>query len=165
MKEPPELFPGDHLIYTAFNPVDIGIMVKTGSWGCHIEIYIGNGLSVASRNGKGIDQYALRTDGLSCVLRPRLPFDIERGMYWFCRLHPYEKAYAWRELGNFFLPFGTVKCRGMICSVFAAHFDHHSGYHPFNIDWNPNKISPADYLKSGLFEWVWHRNFKLLTTK
>ena len=147
--------PGDHLIYNSMKDlVDWGIMLKTGSPACHIEICIAPGKAVAARNGIGVDDYPLRKEGLAWILRPKSPLDITSGLEWFYR-SAHGQKYGWAELFNFWLPFSDLPSDGMICSTFAAFFGDACGFEAFNQNYDHNKISPADYTKSGAFDWVW----------
>lgn len=159
MQHFPELLPGDHLIYSGFGLADWFVMIKTGSWACHVERYDGSDMVMASRPWVGIGRYAFSRKGLSAVLRPNQPLDLEAGRHWFYCIPQQQKPYSWPELFNFFLPFSVIKTRGMTCATFIAALDRYSGLDVFNPMWPENKISPADFLKSGMFDWVWSKKW------
>jgi hypothetical protein len=150
-----EILPGDVLIYTGNSLIDWAIKLKTWSRACHCEIYIGGDKSVAARWPR-ISLYPLRKEGLAYVLRPVGKLDMGTGMEWF-----YSRAnglpYAYWELLNFYLPYGSINVRGMICSSFAARFLKHCGFMPFAPEWPKDKVAPANFLMlpPQVFDWVW----------
>lgn len=149
----PDLKPFDHLIYTGHDIFGLAIEIKTASLASHIEVFRGGGMSLASRNGEGVNEYTLRRKGLAYILRPNKPFNLEKGLNWFKTVQGL--PYGWMELINFYLPRSPINVRGMVCSVFAACLDHHSDLISFNPKWSRLKISPADYLKSPVFDTIY----------
>ena len=85
----PELEPGDILLYGGRGLVDRLIQFRTWSDVSHIEIYVGEGRSVASRNGIGVGKYPLRLpEGIRRVYRLKNKFnfpsfDFEKSLAWF----------------------------------------------------------------------------------
>lgn len=76
------LQPGDVLLYSTKGFVSFWIKVKTWSDKTHVELYLGDGKTAAARgpnDGKGgVQTYDFRETDLVLVLRPNVPFDIER---------------------------------------------------------------------------------------
>lgn len=149
------LEPADHLIYSGFSPFDLLIEVKTAALAAHIEIYIGDGQSVASRNGIGVNQYPLRTKGLQYVLRPRFMLNLPKAMEWFETVKG--TPYGWWDLLNFVDPFDYITSNGMICSQFAAEFDRNADMQWFADEWPTGKVSPRDFLVTNAYRMVWSR--------
>lgn len=61
---------GDCILYSPSSLYGKLIAVKTWHNCSHVELYVGNGQSCASRDGVGVGQYPLRTDHVAYVLRP-----------------------------------------------------------------------------------------------
>jgi len=142
MKLPDDLLPSDILLYGTPDIVDGVIQTYTGSDVAHIEIYHGNGLSLASRNGIGVNAYPYRSDGLRYVRRLVCPFDRHKADAWF-----YAKAKG--------LPYGfaglltfvnvDIPCTGLICSVFANLYLQNGDALLFADDYPVRKIDPRDF--------------------
>lgn len=80
---PGDLRPGDILLYGDAGLVDKLIEWKEGDTDtAHVEIYIGAGLTFASRNGIGVNTYQFTPDGLTHVRRPVARFDLNEVMVW-----------------------------------------------------------------------------------
>jgi hypothetical protein len=155
-----QLRPGDHLLYSPCDWAGRITSFKTWSPAVHIEIYIGNGQSVASRNGLGVNRYPLRTAQLVAVLRPNASLDMARAMAWFsepfqayCSMGVQGRPYGWATLARFYnIHLNSV---GWICSEFAAMFDVAGGFHPFADAYCSGSIDPGDYFISPKFDWIW----------
>ncbi len=135
------------------------ICLKTWSDVCHIEIHVGNGMSVASRNGLGVNLYPLRKGQLVHVLRPHYKPDLDLGMKWF-REVAQGQPYDWRGLLNFGaygLTGKDIKSRGMFCSEFADRFDRKCKLYSFAVHFDANCVAPADYLMSAAFRLTWSK--------
>jgi hypothetical protein len=142
MNFPADLCPGDILLYNTSDFTDDIIDWKTGDDVAHIEIYVGNGLSWASRNGIGVNEYPYRPQGLMYVRRPVPSFDLVKARLWF-------------EDGVKGLPYGfgdlleTMNIKnnlaGVDCSHFAAACMEASGCHQFDVNYPKNKITPRDF--------------------
>src|SRR5690606_3796554 len=74
------LKPGDVLVYARSGFFNRLIELKTYSHVSHVELYLGNGKTSASRNGVGVDTYDFDPYGLGYVLRPQGPVDMEKLM-------------------------------------------------------------------------------------
>lgn len=153
----PLLQPGDHLLYEGNNIFDMVINVKTWSLVSHIEIYAGDGKTVASRNGRGVDMYNYSPMNLHAVLRPSGAFDFSLGMKWFDETAKGQK-YDWKGLLCFALAVKQGSPNKMFCSEFANRFDNHAGFFPFNYNWDSDKIAPGNFLMSPAFSWIYVRN-------
>ncbi len=151
----PELLPGDHLVYNTQDFFGLVTRIKTWSYATHIEVYIGNGKSVASRNGIGVNVYPLRLTELAYVLRPNVAiFDIDRGMRWF-EHHAKGQGYDWLGLLCFTLAVKQGAPHKMFCSEFARRFDRECQIASFNPNWDADKTAPGDFLKSPAFTWIY----------
>jgi hypothetical protein len=155
-----QLLPGDHLLYTGHSLIDCGIRLKTYSRAAHIEVYAGNGMSWASRNGIGVNLYRVRHKGLYRVLRPLWGFDAKAVTVWLLNAKlPNGKpvmgcGYGWGDLLEFFCLPDWSNGDGLICSEFAAMIDEHSVPDPqpgwsyvWNLSYPKGKIAPADFEK------------------
>jgi hypothetical protein len=147
----PELRSGDVLLYGGRDLVSRLIQFRTWSDVAHVEIYAGEGRSVASRNGIGVDLYPLRSSGLKRVLRPRRALDWESGMHWFYQVQG--SPYGWFDLLRFY----SIKAKsdGFICSQFADLFLRHCRLYAFNWNYNAGAICPRDFEVSPSFDWLW----------
>jgi hypothetical protein len=144
-----QLKPGDVLLYLPKGLFGWIIFSRTWHRVGHCECYIGNGFSVASRDGKGVNVYPLRTAELATVCRPRVPFDLEAGLRWF-KAEAQGLPYGWLDLLNFTAL--SVDHRGMICSTFLALFCRACGYDPFQPDEPATKIAPFQFGLSPVYE-------------
>lgn len=152
---PPTPLPGDHLLYGK-KPGDIfGLITSWKTWSpaVHIELYIGDNVSVASRNGIGVNKYPLRTEQLIAILRPRVPVDLKKGLEWFSQANVQGRPYGWLDLLHF--EGFKIKTKGWICSQFVALFDEACAFLPFNPEYFEGSIDPGDYFLSPGLEWHW----------
>jgi uncharacterized protein YycO len=145
--------PGDVLLYTGGSFFARVIQFKTWSRYSHVEIYDGNGGSVASRDGVGVGRYPLRVDGLRVILRPLPAFDPTPARAWFNTVNG--QPYDWFGL----LAFTSAKRQGrnnwkMFCSEFAARYLRAGGVDPFN-GYDADGIAPGEFMKSAALLVVW----------
>lgn len=156
MNDPiPTLLPGDHLLYGK-KPRDIfGLITSWKTWSpaVHIEVYIGNNVSMASRNGIGVNRYPLRTEQLIAVLRPKTPINMVKGLAWFDQAGVKGRPYGWLDLLHF--EGFKIKSGGWICSQFAALFDEACDFLSFNSQYFEGSIDPGDFFLSPVFNWEW----------
>lgn len=162
MNTPIPLYPGDHLLYGT-KPFDFFGWVtskKTWSPAVHIEIYTGTGMSVASRNGIGVNSYTYRSEQLIAVLRPPKFYNVDAALSWFNVKYDKQtntgvrgRPYGWWDLARFIGL--NINTRGYICSEFAAMFDHQAGYYPFTSQYPAESVDPGDYLIIKEFQWEW----------
>jgi hypothetical protein len=130
MKVADFLVPGDVLLYRPTGLFGRIIALKTWHKVGHCEVYVGDGVSVASRDGKGVGRYELRTKDLFKVCRPKdtHPFDLAAALRWFDMLPP--TRYGWGDLLAFI---GVERDHGgIVCSPFATEFLRAGGVDPFD---------------------------------
>lgn len=134
------LQPGDCLLYRGSGVFSWIIRFKTWHPESHIEIYVGKGQSVASRDGKGVGKYPLRTKDIAYILRPKKSMNLMAGMLWFKTQEG--QPYGWLDL----LQFGgfEVDAKGMICSTFGTLFYRACSFDPFNGE-DAKKIAPFQF--------------------
>lgn len=168
--EPPkldQLLAGDVLLYRGTGFWSWGIRVKTWSHFSHCEIFdsydptLDNAVSLASRDGEGVERYVFRTSGLMAILRPSDPptLDMERGRKWFTEGDgngppPRGQKYDWLGLWSFY----NAKRQGskkpeMFCSEFVARYFKKSGYQLFFGD--SDSISPGMLWTNPLLKTFW----------
>ena len=153
--DPSILQPGDTLLYfDGGSMVDWLIAVKTGGKVAHIELYAGEGMAQASRNGIGVNCYALRLEGLVCVRRPIGGIDWAGGEVWFNQVARFQK-YDFKGLLCFYLAVKQGSPKKMFCSEFALRRKRASSFQPFNPDQDADATSPLDFWKTGREETVW----------
>lgn len=140
---------GDAILYRPTSLFGHFVRWKTWSPFSHIEIYIGNSLCVASRDGKGVNIYPLRRDGMRCVLRPKGIINILDGFKWFNRVKGQKYDY-WGLLR--FFTFGTQSIDKQFCSEFATRFYRHSGFEPFRKEYDADFVAPGTYYTSSQFD-------------
>ncbi len=141
--EAPDLLPGDCLLYnTPGDFVDWCIRMKTWSVAAHCECYIGEGRSVASRNGIGVDRYPARFAGLIAVLRPVAPFRLDTALSYFFRVQ--KQKYDFAGLMCFFLAAKRGSKDRQFCSEFLTNFYRAGGLHPVHRSWSSDKVARRD---------------------
>ncbi len=139
------LRPGDVLLYKPASTFGKLIVFHTGGPCSHAELYVGEGLSLASRDGQGTGCYALRTSDLGWVLRPTPPFSVDAARAWFNRTG--HQAYGWSDLLQFCgYP---VNGDGVVCSPYVVYLLRAGGVQVFK-DIAPERIAPNDFLLSEL---------------
>lgn len=131
------MLPGDALLYGPKGLYGWVIRFHTGHPIAHVEVYAGDGRTVASRNGKGVGLYDFNPDRLKGIYRPTQPFDFDAAMRWFGQLPP--MRYGWADLLNFIDV--DVDADGIVCSPFATLFYRAGGFNPFG-DEPANKVAP-----------------------
>ena len=148
------LLPGDVLLYfDSRSLVDWVIAFKTWNRIAHIEIYTGHGMSVASRNGIGVNRYPLRTEGLVCVRRSGAPLDMASADRWF--QFSRDEKYDFKGLLCFYLAVKQGSMKKMFCSEFALRWCRHAGLEPFNPAQDADKTPPSYFWVTPAFETVW----------
>lgn len=152
--------PGDCLLYGPSSLFGYVICFKTWSWVCHVEVYIGEGKSVASRGSlnpfaEAVNVYPVRFSDLKYVLRPRKPFALDDAMLWFYN-HAKGQRYDFLSLLCFtlFAKHGDMKKQQ--CSECATRLYRRGHFNPFYPGFDADKIAPANYLMSPAFDHVWH---------
>ncbi len=148
------LIPGDCLLYFSHSLVDWAIALKSWTKTAHVEIYSGQGLSVASRNGIGVNKYPLRVSGICAVRRPVGKIDLDSANAWFEASARWQK-YDWKGLLCFTLAVKQGAADKMFCSEFATRYYRHAAMQAFDPDWDADRVPPSFFLVSPLFETVW----------
>jgi cell wall-associated NlpC family hydrolase len=139
------LRPGDVLLYKPTSRFGQMIVFHTGGPCSHAELYVGEGLSLASRDGKGTGCYELRTADLGWVLRPTTPFSVEGARAWFNQTG--HQPYGWYDLLAFCgYP---VNGAGVVCSPYVVYLLRAGGVPVFKTI-PPERIAPNDLLLSEL---------------
>jgi hypothetical protein len=153
----PELLPGDTLVYGIADALDCLIAVKTWSSACHVEVYAGGGMSMASRNGKGVGLYCFRKKQLIAVRRPNLTFDFGKGSKWFWD-NALGQKYDWLGLLCFTLAVKQGSPNKMFCSEFWKNFFHETGLDVMAPDWPADKTAPAQCLQTPVLTTIWPKS-------
>lgn len=136
-----QLCKGDIMLYRPKGVFGQLISIKTWHRISHVELYHGNSVSYASRDGLGVNAYPVRLSELKYVLRPQVPLDFAAGDAWFATVKG--QPYGWLDLLDFVgLP---VNGPGMVCSPFAADYLRHAGWNIFPTD-PPVKVAPFQFL-------------------
>ena len=159
-----QILPGDTLIYGPSEWYDYGIVIKTWSRACHVEIAVGGGQAIASRNGIGVNIYPLRMAQLIAVRRPAQPasFDFQAMMDWFSV--PYDprkgtgirgQAYDWAGLLCFVLAVKQGSPHKMFCSEFWTRAHRAAKYPVIAEDWDADKVAPAQCFQTPVLTTVW----------
>jgi len=151
---PEILLPGDCLGYYQLDPIDWIIALKTWTRVAHVEIYAGGGLSVASRNGIGVNKYPLRQTGVCFVRRPIGRLDRDAAAAWFENTARWQK-YDWLGLLCFTLAARRGSPNRMFCSEFATRWYRAAHLVPFDPAWDADRVPPSFFLVSPAFETVW----------
>jgi len=163
MTPPIPLQPGDTLLYSRSDIFGLITAFKTWSPAVHVEKYEGNNLSLASRNGIGVNRYPLRLEQLCAVLRPKQAIDMEAVRKWFEVPHSplyldggvRHRPYGWLDLLRFY---GLrIPTEGWICSQFAALADRAGGLASFAREYYAGTIDPGDFFVSPAYDWAWVR--------
>jgi len=146
-REAVNLLPGDVLLYKPKGLYGWLIRVKTWHPIAHVEIDMGDGMSAASRDGKGPGYYPNRFTDLAYVLRPRVPFDLAAAKRYVDST--IGLPYGWADLLNFIGV--TIDARGIVCSPFATEVLRAGGVPVFNSE-RSNLIAPFQFLDSELLQ-------------
>jgi hypothetical protein len=150
MALPPYMLPGDICLYKTKGLYGWFIRFHTGHKIGHVEVYVGNGESVASRDRIGVGKYPFREEDLAYILRATVPVNLANGMLWFTTVKG--QPYGWADLLQFCGY--EVDGKGMVCSPFATMFCRAMGLigknDPFNGE-PANKIAPFQFKLSPLF--------------
>lgn len=147
---PADLLVGDTLLYASGTLIDWDIEVKEADDVAHVEVYAGNGMSYASRNGIGVNLYPFRADGLRYIRRNRGTFECEEVDKWFPSVKGL--AYGWGDIISELEPNAKgsyttdlTMCKGVDCSHFAAAIQEVALTEHFDPQYPKNKISPRDF--------------------
>lgn len=161
---PKGMIPGDVLLYgrTPFMTSPLGwffglvINIKTWSRYSHVEVYAGNGHSIASRDGVGVGFYQFRGDQLAKVRRPSAKdYDHTKGIRWFNKVEG--QKYDWIGLLCFTYAVHAGSKARQFCSEFATRFYRKAGLEPFNPEVDADHVAPAQFDQSSAFRTVWKK--------
>ena len=160
------LHPGDVLLYrrTPLSKSPAGwlfglaINVKTWSDFSHVEIYDGDGESLASRDGAGVGCYPLRLEELACVRRPIGDwYDHGRVRRWFDATAE-GQGYDWKGLLCFTLAAKQGARDRMFCSEFACRAARIGMLKPFNPSLDADKVAPAQFWHTPAYDTIWEES-------
>lgn len=143
---------GDLMLYSGTGFFSRLIKIKTWSSISHTEIFIGEGQSVASRNGKGVGTYPIRVDDLRVILRPRKRLRLVDGMAWHNLA--LGQRYDWFGLLRFFT-LGKQSLDKQFCSEHSTRFYRACGFEPFTEHYDADLVSPGLMLASPRFTRTW----------
>jgi hypothetical protein len=129
------------------------IAVKTWTRISHVEVYRGDGLSYASRDGIGVNVYPLRTSNLGFVRRPMQPFDRDRVAYWFGSVRG--QKYDWLGLLCFTLAVRQGSPNKMFCSEMATNLYRAAGLDAVNPDLDADTVAPSEFLQTPALRTIW----------
>lgn len=152
------LKPGDLLIYSRRSFFGWCIKVKTWSNYTHVETYLGNGYSHASRDsakffgtplpGTGVGTFQSSYDGLVLVRRPRFHFNLEAARPYIDRVagECYDVAGIFR-----FFTLGRQSVDKQFCSEDATRLARAAGIEPFDHRLDADLASPRDLAFSAAY--------------
>lgn len=149
----PDLLPGDILLYDDHSFIDWCIKFRTWSDVAHVEVYMGNRQSAASRNGIGVNIYPLRLDGLVYVRRPIVPFNLPAAKKFASKMNG--TPYGWLDLLRFYLL--DVDTKGIICSSYADLLLNAGDVSCFADDYCAGVVSPRDFQITPIATTVWKK--------
>ncbi len=139
---------GDCLLYKPKG--FFGAIIKFKSWHdvAHVEIYVGEGKSVASRDGIGVGTFPWRDTDIAYILRPSYELDWIGFWRWFKTVDG--QGYDWIGLLRFgwFKSIGAGDNKKMFCSEFAARAYRAMGAHVFGDYEDCDAIAPAQFICS-----------------
>src|SRR5206468_4609077 len=122
------------------------ITFHTGGPVAHVEIFLGHGQSLASRDKLGVGIYPWRTTELAYVLRPAA-FEPAGALAWYER-DGKGQPYGWLDLAQF-CGYYTVNGPGMVCSPCATRVLRAGGVPIFHT-YPAERREPRDFLLSEL---------------
>jgi hypothetical protein len=148
MKVKDFLKPGDNLLYRPKGFYGMLIAFKTWHDIAHCEVYVGDGKSVASRDGIGVGLYELRENQLAWILRPKEPVLLALAMDKFRRVYQGQGydylgllRFAWRE------PVSKIRFENkQFCSEFDTRFDRDMGMKDLFNGEDADAIVPFQFL-------------------
>jgi uncharacterized protein YycO len=149
-----DFLPGDHLLYSGQSFFARLIKLKTWSRYSHIEIYIGNSLTVTSRDGIGVRIFPFIERNLVTVLRPHGSLDLSKGIKWLDSV--VNQKYDWWGILRFF-NLGKESQNKQFCSEFCTRFDRACGFKPFAEWYDADKVSPGMFHSSPNFTVIWEK--------
>lgn len=153
--DPSTIQPGDILLYDHPGIVSILIKLKRGEKYSHVEIYEGNGKSLASRNGIGVGRYDLDTT-YAAIYRSSSPLNFAKAEEWFTTVDG--EGYDWVGLLSFtWAKFQGRNSNKMFCSEFVTRWYRFAGVDLFASDVDADAVSPGLITYSNKLHPVWIR--------
>lgn len=152
-----DLKPADILLYRPKGFIGWAIAWRTFSNWAHVEVYVGGGWAVASRDGRGVAQYPVRFSELGRVIRPYETPNMVRGMDWFHAVADGQK-YDFLAILRFIMPHWITRdldLNRQICSAFAVRFLRNCGVDVVAKDCDADLVAPSDIAKSPATTLVW----------
>lgn len=154
----PQLQPGDAILYKPTDWVGWVIAFKTWTKTAHIEVYCGDGISFASRNGRGkgngVNFYPTRLTDLAAIVRPVSSlYDVKKSIAWGHTV--VGQPYDWLAILTFSLLVKHGERGKMICSEAATHFYHAGGLRVCQPEWHADRVSPSLYLFTPPFNLIY----------
>lgn len=152
--DPSILRPGDVLLYAPSNVFGRAIAWMTGGGVSHVEIYKGDGVSYASRDGIGVAEYPFRVEQLRRVLRSRTPLNLGRMAQTFAAMRGHK--YDWKGIWNTATGArGDSATGAAVCSEAATIWLRAAGLVRLFGAEEPENITPRDFEKQPDFWQVW----------
>ena len=149
-----ELRPGDVLLYAPSGIFGWAIAWMTSGGVSHVEVYKGGGVSYASRDGLGTEEYPLRKEQLVRVLRSRESLNMGRMAQAFSNMRG--QPYDWKGIINTATGGrGDSSPKGNVCSAAATIWLRVAGMARLFGAEEPEHITPRDFEKSDIFCQVW----------
>jgi cell wall-associated NlpC family hydrolase len=152
-----DLQPGDVLLYkgTGF----FGWLTRTKTWSPvgHVEIYIGNGVTITASAQLGVAYHPLRVphSRLLYVRRPKTPFNLPAAILWFETSAKGQKYDTFGLFRAFFLRKAGAKDK-MWCSEVSDSFLRAGEVFLFDCQYAaPETISPAQFLQTNDLHNIW----------
>lgn len=140
------LQPGDICLYAGTGFFSKLIQLKTWSRISHTEVYMGSGISYASRDGIGVRSFPFRDHGLAAVMRPVDAFDREAAVQWH-NTQAVGQKYDWLGLFRFFT-LGEQSTDKQFCSEYAVRLLRAGGAQVFAPGYDADLVSPGMFLSS-----------------
>lgn len=153
---PRQLVRGDTLGYFTRDPLDYAIALKTWTFISHVEVYDGDGMSVASRNGIGVNRYPFRSSGLCVVRRPKVAINYETADAWF-ESEARGQKYDWKGLLCFTLAVRQGSRRKMFCSEFWLRWYRHAQLELLDRNWDSDRTPPSFMMVTPNLETIWQK--------
>lgn len=148
---------GDILLYRGRGLV--GWLIRTKTWSAvgHVEVYVGNGISVTATSKSGANYYPLdlNQSRLYCVRRPIPPFRLQKAIRWFAadaKGLPYD---VWGLVGSFFLRHQNRDDRKMFCSEVCTSLLRAGGVELFDPKLPADAVSPAQFMQTNDAVTIW----------
>ena len=156
----PELKRGDFLLYGAKSWHDIAsqfVMRRTAfGYAVHVEIYDGDGISTASRNGIGVNKYLFRRADLISVRRAAQAWNYDAAFQWFISTAKGQK-YDWLGLLCFTYAVKQGSPSHMFCSEYATNFAREGGLQLIRPGVSADTVTPNDIDRTATLNDLWRR--------